>query len=662
MPNVSNGTKNFRVANPYGGDSINMPIYSGLATFLQNSGVVNPVLEVENNWNKTVGIEYRNVGSIYGELNFLKNFTFRSTFYADISTVNRKRYNPLYYAYNPINNQPYLYGDRTQFQENDDTYRKFQQDHILNYKKRFGDHNLTAMAGFTSYYFSRFTRQGLAKPFSSGNALPIPDDKRFWYITTQFNDPALTTASSGQSEYSIASALGRVLYNYNNKYFLNLTLRNDASSQLPPQNRNQLFWAVGAGWELTKENFMQNIQQINFLKVKGSVGVLGNQSASFLDGTPINYPFYPQLNTGIRALFGTNPYAAAQNSWQPNPNLKWETVHAKEIGLELNAFNNRLHFETNYFTKTTKDLMTFVDRSSQGLDNLLQNGGSIKNWGQEFTASWDHSVTKDLTLNIGGNITFLKNKVLSLSPDIPGGFLRRTSFNNGSAESRTAPGLPIGSFYGYVVEGLYQSYADVLKSPVASAVGSYGPGDFKFKDVDGDGVITPNDRTVIGNPTPKFTYGASINTNYKNFSLSIDLGGVYGNQVFRSWGSLESPFQRVNYSAEKLERWHGEGTSNWTPIISQGHRFNYNGSTYNIEDGSYFRLRNLQIGYTFGQQLISKAKMKNLRAYINIQNLKTWKNNLGYTAEYGGDATSFGYDNAGGAIPVVSTIGLNVTF
>lgn len=224
------------------------------------------------------------------------------------------------------------------------------------------------------------------------------------------------------------------------------------------------------------------------------------------------------------------------------------------------------------------------------------------------------------------------------------------------------PGSPIGSFYGYVVEGLYQSYADILKSPVASAVGAYGPGDFKFKDLNGDGKITADDRTVIGNPTPKFTYGTNINVNYKNLSLGLDLGGVYGNQVFRTWGSLESPFQRVNYSAEKLNRWHGEGTSNWVPIISQAHRFNYNGSTYNIEDGSYFRLRNVQLAYTFNQRLISKARMKNLRAYLNFQNVKTWKNNLGYTAEYGGDATAFGYDNAGGAIPVVSTIGLNVTF
>jgi len=662
MPQVSAGTKTFRVANPYGGDSINSNIYSGLATFLQSAGVVNPLLSVENTWDRNINIEYRNVGSIYAELNFLKYFTFRTTMYADISSVNNRTYNPLYYAYDPISGNPYLYGEKTQVSETDDSYRKFQQDHILTFRKSFGDHNITATAGVTTYYFGHFGRTGVAKPYSAGNALPIPDDKRFWYMTTQFNDPNQTIASSSQSEYSTASVLGRVLYNYKGKYYFNASLRDDATSQIPTKNRHQQFWALGGAWELSKESFMQNVSQINYLKLKGSIGVLGNQSASYLDGTPINYPFYPNLNTGISAVFGTNTYAAAQPSWQPNPDLKWETVHAQEIGIEMNAFRNRLHFEFNYFNKTTKDLMTLVDRSVQGLPNLLENGGSIRNWGEEFSATWTQSINHDFSINIGGNITFLQNKVISLSPDIPGGFLSRGFQNNGSAESRTLPGQPIGSYYGYVVEGLYQSYADILKSPSAAAIGAYRPGDFKFKDVNGDGKIDASDRTIIGNPTPKFSYGINVNATYKNWSLGVDVGGVYGNQIFRTWGSLESPFQRVNYSAEKLARWHGAGTSNWVPIISQGDRFNYNGSTYNMEDGSYFRLRNVQLGYALPQSLLSKAKIKGLRLYLNMQNAKTWKHNLGYTAEYGGDATAFGYDNAGGAIPVVTTAGLNLTF
>lgn len=668
MPNVSAGTRSFFVPNPYGGDSINVNAYSALATSLQTSGVVNPLLSTENTWNREVNIEYRTVGSVFAEVSFLKNFNFRTTLYADMSNVNNRNYDPLYYAYNPLTGDPFLYGERTQVTENNSNYKKFQQDYILNYKKSFGDHNLTVTGGFTTYYFGFFNTSGTAKPFTTGNALPIPDDKRFWYLSNGFEDRANTFVTSAQAEKTTVSYLGRALYNYKGKYFLNASYRDDASSQIPSKNRHQQFWALGGAWELTKEKFMDNIKQINFLKIRGSIGVLGNQTTPNLNSGATNYyPFYPNLVNGTAAVFGTYSYNAAVQAYRVNPDLKWETVHAKEVGFELTAFKNRLRFEFNYFNNTTKDLMLYIGLGSLGLKDQLTNGGSIRNWGEEFTASWNQTLTKDLNLTVGGNITFLKNKVLTLSPDLPGGYISRGFQNNGSAESRTVVGQPIGSFYGYVVEGLYQSYADILASPVASSLGAYRPGDFKFKDISGpngvpDGEITSDDRTFIGNPTPKFNYAFNINLNYKSFSLGLDFAGVYGNQIFRTWGSLESPFQRVNYSAEKLGRWRGEGTSNWVPILSQGDRFNYNGSTYNIEDGSYFRLRNIQLAYSFGKAMISKVKMKNLRLFVNVQNLKTWKNNLGYTAEYGGDATGFGYDNAGGAIPVVTTFGLNVTF
>lgn len=662
MPQISSGTKSFRVQDPYSGDSVNMNIYSGLDVALQNSGVVNPLLEIQNTWNKVIPIEYRTVGTVYGEVNFLRYFDFKATYYADLSNQDIRQYNPLYYAYDPLTNTPYLYNAKTQVSENSNDWKKFQQDYILTFKKSFGQHNVTAMGGFTTYYFGNFNRSGVAKPFqkNGGDAPPIPDDKRFWYMTTQFNDPQQTIASSFQTEYATTSSLGRILYNYANKYYLNASFRDDASSQIPSKNRHQQFWAVGGAWEISKEKFMENIPQINFLKLKGSVGVLGNQSTY---GIATNYPFYPNLQPGIAAVFGPNVYLASQEQYRVNPDLKWETVNAHEVGIELNAFNNRLNFNVDYFNNTTKDLMTYIDLSQLGLANQLENGGSLKNWGEEFSASWHQAVTKDFTVDVAGNISFIQNKVLSLSPDIPGGHISNAFENNGSAEARTVVGHPIGSFYGYVVDGLYQSYADILKSPIASSVGAaYYPGDLKFKDVNGDGVITSDDRTFIGNPSPKFTYGGNINLTYKGLNLNVAFNGVYGNQIFRTWGSLESPFQRVNYPAFKINRWHGAGTSNWEPIISQKHRFNYNGSTYNIEDGSYFRIRELELGYSFGQSMISSWKLSNLRVFANVQNLKTWKHNSGYTPEFGGSATAFGFDFAGGAIPMVTTFGLNLSF
>lgn len=659
MPQVSALTKPFRVKNPYGSDSINANLYSGLDVALQNSGVVNPLLEIENTWDKTISTEFRNVGSVYADVTFLKDFNFRSTWYADMSTVETRKYSPLYYAFNPMNNTPYLYNTKTSVYQANQNYRKFQQDYIMTYKKKFGDNNLTVMGGFTTYYFGFFQQYGTSTQGTGPADLPIPNDKRLWYLNNGFGYVQQSAASSGQSENTTVSGLGRVLYNFKNKYYLNASFRDDASSRIPEKNRHQQFWSVGGAWELSKEDFMDNQKTINFLKLKASTGVLGNQSTYGVSG---DYPSYPGLQAGTVVTFGPNLVTGALPAYRVNPDLRWETVNATDVGIEMTAFNNRLHLEATYYTKTTKDMMTYVDLSSLGLDNQLENGGKIHNWGEEIAATWTQKFNQDFTVNISGNITFMKNKVLAVAKDLPGGKIIRGFQNNGSAEARTVPGYAIGSFWGYVVEGLYQSNLDILSSPPASSLGSYRPGDLKFKDLNGDGVIDANDRTFIGNPSPDFMYGGNINATYKRLNLSIDFGGVYGNEIFRTWGSLESPFQRVNYPAFKMARWNGPGTSNWEPIISQADRFNYNGSTVNIEDGSYFRIRNVQLGYDIDTKGLSKLKIKSLRIFANAQNLKTWKHNNGYTAEYGGDATGFGFDNAGGAIPMVTTFGLNVTF
>ena len=663
MPQVSNGTKTFKYQNPYGADSITTPLYSTVDNALQSGGVQNPLIQLQNEYNKTSNIEYRSVGSGFFEVNFLKNFTFRSTFYADISTVNKRQYIPLYDAYTPQQN-----GDTTttittatSLTENDNTWRKFQQDHILTYKKSFGEHNLTATAGYTTYYFGNFNRTGVAKQIIGAAGAPIPNDPRFWYISNGFQDPVNTFASSSQTEYTTASALARLLYNYQNKYYLNASIRDDGSSQIPEAHRHQQFWAVGAAWDLSRENFMKNQNIFDFLKLKGSIGVLGNQSTTDGATGTLPYPANPGILGGVGAVFGTNVYTAATPAYNANPDLQWETVNAQEVGIELNAFQNRLHFEANYYNKTTKNLMTYVNRRSLGVPDELINGGSLRNWGEEISAVWNQHLSKDFSFSVGGNITFLKNKVIALSSELPTGTLDVTSQNNGEAISETKPGLPIGYFKGYVEEGIFQSYADILKSPSQASLGPAArPGDIKYKDMNGDKVIDASDRTFIGNPSPKFMYGASASVNWKGFNLSVDIGGVYGNQVFRTWGALESPFQRVNYAGFEADRWHGAGTSNWVPILSQKDRSNYVGSTYSIENGSYLRIRNLQLGYNFAQNLI--PTVKGMRVFVNVQNPKTWKNNSGYTAEFGGTATQFGYDNAGGAIPRVTTMGLNVTF
>lgn len=641
-PIVSAGTVAVRTKNPYGLDSTTQNLYYELPS-IQNSGVVNPLLQLENEWDKNISIENRYVGSVYAELNIIKNLTFRSTFYADISNISSRNYTPVYNAYDAAIDKPFLYSKLTSVRQNEDKYKKFQADYILNYKKVIGSHNLALTTGFTTYSFNYNGLSASAKQSVTGSA--IPDNKRFWYVNNGFQDPQSMLSNSSQYERNTASFLLRGLYNYKGKYFFTASYRRDGSSAFP-NNTWQNFWAVGGAWELTKEKFMQNIKQIDFLKLKASTGVLGVQNTG-----GFNYPSYPVLQTGSAGVFGNLVYTAARQSYLPDANLKWEKSESSEVGLELDALGRRLHFEANYYTKKTKDLLLYVPGSGGVQDGLL-NKGTLKNSGFEFSATWNQKLTKDLSLTVTGNITTYKNNVEELAA------AGQALYGTGS---KTEVGSVIGAFYGYIVEGLYQSYADKLASPVNTEF-AYGPGDFKYKDVNGDGVVNAKDRTYLGNPTPDFSYGGSVTLKYKGFDLGVDIGGVYGNEIFRVWGATESPFQRVNYPAFKQNRWHGEATSNWDPILGQGHRINYEASSYNIEDGSYIRLRNVQLGYNITSTLLSKVHIQNARLFVNMQNPKTWKHNMGYTPEFGGSAVSFGVDYAGGAIPAVTTFGLSVTF
>ncbi len=641
-PIVSAGTMPFRTK-LYGADSAVYNLYSALPS-IQNT-LSNPLFNRETTWDKYIGRENRIVGNVFAEFKFLKNFNFRATLYGDMSNVTNTTYTPLTAQYDPSveGNSAFLVNNITRVSAEEARYNKFQQDYILNYTKRFGDHGVTATAGWTTLYFSQNHLYGNVSQSLTGD--PIPDNKRFWYLSNGFQASTGTPGSSYQTENATTSSLFRVLYNYKNKYYLNGSFRTDESSLIyNPDTRRQNFWAVGAAWELTRETFMQGVEWLDFLKLKASVGVLGNQNTYGVD-----YPYFPRLAGGSSAVFGNTVYPAYVNDYSVDPNLTWETVHAREVGIEMNALANKLHLEINYFDKTTKDMLVYLQN---GPNRTLGNFGTIRNNGIEALASWSQPIARDLTLNVSANITTYKNKVKKF-----GTFLAASE----TSPNQTEVGFPIGYFYGYVVEGLYQSYADKLNSvPVIGY--EYGPGDLKFKDVNGDGVIDTKDRTMIGNPTPDFTYGASISLAYKGFDFGIDLNGSYGAEVYRVWGTSELPYSRYNYASFKLNRWHGEGTSNWDPILGDDHAINRLPSTYGIEDGSYLRIRNVQIGYNFSQKLISRAHIKNLRVFGNVQNLKTFKNNSGYTPEFGGGPTDFGLDYGNGPVPLILTAGINVTF
>jgi TonB-linked SusC/RagA family outer membrane protein len=619
-------------------------VYNKLPEEIGGPQIGNPLMGVEATKNTALPREYRAVGSMFAEVNFLKNLTARATIYADLGFSDGRNYTPLINVYAAEINQVTAQGGftRTSVSQYKNTSSKFQQDYLLSYKNKWGDHSLTAIGGFTTYYDGYESLSGSVLQYTGRD--PIPNDKRWWYLNVfPYGDPTTKVSNSEQWERSTVSYLFRGLYSFRGKYMLNASFRRDGSSEISPANRFKNFYAVGAAWEVTKEDFMASQDIFDYLKVKASWGILGNQY------TGIHYPYYPNYQTGPTAIFGENILPAYVLAYRNDPNLQWESVTSVEGGVEFNMMQNRLHVEGAYYNKMTNDLLTFV---STGSEQFYINSGKIRNKGFEASASWSDKMKSGFGYSIGGNITTLNNEVVEVYT--PG-------FTILEGSSRTIAGYPIGHFFGYVHDGIYQSYADKLGSPVASALGNYGPGDIKFKDLNGDGKIDVNDRTVIGNPTPDFIYGFNLNANYKGFDFGADFQGVYGNEIFREWGNGNS-FAQFNYRQERLGRWHGEGTSNWEPQVSDIASINRENSTYMIEDGSYFRLRNLQVGYTFEQGFLNKAHIKSLRVFFNGQNLKTWKRNSGFTPEAGGSAIRFGVDNSGYPLPSILSFGINASF
>lgn len=618
-------------------------MYNQLPIEIGGAQIGNPLANVDGKKYTQLNSETRFVGNIFAEFKILEGLKFRAAYLADLGYSKGRGYTPVFDIYVTETDETTVYGGNmlTNVNQFKNDSRKTQQDYLLTYEKSFGKHNLTALAGYTRYYEGFEGVSGTVKQNVNGD--PIPYDKRWWYLNVYpYGDPTTRLSNSDQWDRSTVSYLGRVLYNFDGKYILNGSFRRDGSSEISEANRFQNFWSVGAAWDVAKESFMENQKIFDQLKIKGSYGVLGNQYSG------IHYPSYPNYTTGSSAVFGESLVPAYVLAYRNNPNLEWETVTSYEGGIELTTLSNKLKFEAVYYNKTTDNLLTFVELGSE---KFYTNAGEIENKGFEFTASWNDKINDDLTYSISGNLTTLKNEVKSVYVD---------GFEVFDGPSILTAGAPIGSFYGYEVEGVYQSYADILNS-APSAIGDYAPGDLKYKDVNGDGKITTDDRTIIGNPSPDFMYGFSGNVAYKNFTFSVDFQGVYGNEIYRDWGN-GSTFAQFNYRTERIGRWTGAGTSNWEPRLNDGSGYNKQVSSYMIEDGSYLRLRNIQLGYNFNNEFLKRLSIQGLRVYVNAQNLVTWSNNSGFTPEAGGTPISFGKDTGGYPLPAITSLGLNVTF
>lgn len=609
----------------------------------QRAQVWNPLIETELRGAHNKSENYRVAGNIFGEVDILKNLTFRAAFSMDYSSSQSRSYSPLIYVYNPdVEGGKELLTERESVNQSKTNALAAQSDYVLTYVGQFGGHGLTLTAGLTTNYNESSGLNG-GRSQLAGYGIPVGNDPDRWWLSV-IDDASTATNGSSQSDRFTMSYLFRALYNYKSRYLFNASFRRDGSSVFyKTGNTWDNFYSFGAGWVMSEEKFMKQQHVINYLKIKGSWGVLGSQN------TGSGYPAYATIISSGSAVFGDNIIAGKGPDKLISPTLGWERNYSWEAGFDMHLFDDRLQLSPVYYNKTTKNMLTSIPGIA-GTVPGLQNVGEIRNRGFELSASWNDAIGKDWRYGFGANLSTVDNEVLSLVDK---------DYNIISGPSRVSEGFPIGYFYGYKVEGVYQNENDIRFSPINS-VGTVTPGDLKFADVNGDGKITDKDRTMIGNPTPDFTYGFNVNVGWKNFDLSVDMMGVYGNEIYRDWGN--SSYAQLNYRIEQLDRWHGEGTSNWEPLLDPSHKINQEASTYFIEDGSFFRIRNIELGYTFDKHLLNRIKMQTLRIYANVQNPKTWSRNGGYTPEIGGSAISFGIDNGGYPMPTVYTVGVNLTF
>ncbi len=627
-------------------------VFNQLPQEIGGPQILNPLLAAAVVKNKRIEERYRFVGNVFAELQFLEDFTFRVNYFGDYLSRRLREYTPIVTTYvsetdelvslNPGGNNV------TSVRQQAFNTLNFQQEYLLSYKKQFGDHNVNATIGYTTFQTEDEALRGEVQ--NDPAVGQIPDDPRFWYVgVLPYGDPTtriITIPDDDPNQFRRAttSLLARGLYNYQNKYIVNASYRRDATSQLAPDNRAQDFWSLGLAWVPTQEKFLEDFESLNLLKIRGSAGELGNQVVQ------LNYPFYPGVDADATAVFGDNVVPGFNDRFEENPNLQWETIFSWEAGFESQWFDSRLSFNALYYSRRTDNLLVFNEALNP---SFFDNEGEIENKGFEFETSWSDTISDDFSYSIGGNLTTISNEVLSTRADA-------AIFAGGDQLARTISGQPIGHFFGYEVEGVYQTNADIAASPT-SELAVVAPGDLKFRDINGDGVINPDDRTIIGNPTPDITYGFFTNFNYKNFNLNVDFQGVYGNEVYRNWGN-GSAFAPFNYRAARAGRWTGQGTSNFEPRSFDATPNNRLPSTYMIEDGSFFRIRNVQLGYNFSPESFKRFNIQQMRLYLNVQNLVTWTDVSGFTPEHGGSPIEFGIDNGENALAATTTLGLSVTF
>lgn len=618
--------------------------YYAMPSF-QRAQVANPVANMERGNRTSINDGYRLIGTLFAEVNFLRDFTWKSVVYADFGFNQTRGYTPLPFTFINLGEgaaPTTTFFDnlaRTSVNQSQSQSRRFQQDHTLTYNARLKNgHGLTAMGGFTTIY----TQSSFVNGSRRDTLINIPNDPNFWYLNiANINNPILN--GGGGSESAIMGLFSRVSYNYKGKYLVNATIRRDGSSRFAPANRWGTFGSVGLGWVVSDEAWFSKQRVVDFFKVRGAWGTTGNANG-FSD-----FLWRPGLSNASSAIFGDNVYTAVQASYIPDSTLRWETVNGLDIGFDMKAMNNRLSFGFTYYNRTTKGILTAVTIPNE-TRSFFTNLGEITNKGVELTLGWDDRIGKHFTYGIDANFSYNRNVVNSIGSNLDFQILGNGGVN------RTITGYSIGHFFGFRQTGVYQTTAQLARVP---AFTNSLPGDISFADINGDGVITQADREYLGTPFPPYSFGININMGYKGFDFNIEGQGMAGNKIFTQRRTAN--FATLNYEANRLNAWTGPGTSNIEPILDNTRGNNFLFSTYFLEPGDFFRIRTIQIGYTFDK--INSLGIKKARVFVSGQNVFTWTKATGYTPEPQiGSILGGGADNGVYPVPSIYTMGINVTF
>lgn len=523
------------------------------------------------------------------------------------------------------------------------------------YTKKIADsHNIVATIGNTIFkeYGNGLFATGYDVPNNSWENADIA-------LTTGAPAPGVRPVGSYVFDERRLSYFGRLQYDYKGRYLLSAMLRRDSSTKFGPGNKEGIFPSFTAGWIISDEAFFGESKVLNFMKLRGSYGVVGN------DRIP-NNGYISQLSGEATYVFNGALVNGVATGQIPNRDLKWEEAKKFDVGLDLKFFDNKVSVITDYFIDTRADLLIpniptsgINGTGAPGASAPTLNAGTVRNTGLEFSIDYKNKFSENFSMSVGYNVTFIKNEVLEINGV---DFIAGGGFGISQPQpSRMEVGQPIGYFYGYKTDGIFQNQAEVDAHPSQIALGAAAsPGDIRFKDVDGDGSITANDRTNIGDPIPEATMGFNLQFNYKSLDFALYTFGSVGNDMVRNYESIYDDANHLTYS---LDRWTGAGTSNSVPRVTTSATANRVFSDYFVEDASYVRIQNIQLGYTLNPTYIEKAGISKLRLYAGVNNLYTFTKYNGYDpGASNGNPIGGGIDDGFYPIPRMYMFGLNINF